>query len=137
MDLSRGARRCLELLQSYARSSGRAFPFQSTIAAKLGVGDRMVRKYIRELAQAGALQVRKRQHSSAEYVLRQEQKFRSEFRSEFRSGRRVLLVREDLVKLRKPPGVETQTQDTPEFWEGFEREMAEPILHRDGKRVVG
>lgn len=84
--LSVGSKRLFSLLRSYAARSGRAFPFQRTLAARLGVSDRQVRTYVKELRDAGFLDVRKRQHSSAEYSLRQEANFRSDFRSDFRSG---------------------------------------------------
>ena len=68
--LSRGARRCLQLLRSYAARSGRAFPYQATLAAQLDVKPRMVRYYLAELKAAGFVEkVLKRQHSSAEYCL--------------------------------------------------------------------
>jgi Helix-turn-helix domain len=69
MELSRGALRCLDRLKYYARQSGRAFPFQDTLARDLKRDSRTVRRYIFELVQTGHLQVLKRQHSSAEYVL--------------------------------------------------------------------
>ena len=84
--VSRGALRCLRLLQSYAAVSGRAFPFQSTIAAQLEVDARTVRRYVRELVAAGQLQVQKRQHSSAEYKIQTGQNVRSDVRSGVRSG---------------------------------------------------
>lgn len=69
LNLSRGARRCLEQLKYYARQSGRAFPFQKTLARDLKRGPRTVGRYISELVDSGAVKVIKRQHSSAEYVL--------------------------------------------------------------------
>ena len=86
--LSRGARRCLAILQSYAAVSGRAFPFQATLAAKLDVSPRTVRRYLHELAAAGLVVVKKRQHSSAEYRLQTGQNVRSGVRSDVRSERR-------------------------------------------------
>ena len=69
-NLSRGARRCLQLLRSYAARSGRAFPYQAKLAAQLDVKPRMVRYYLAELKAAGFVEkVLKRQHSSAEYCL--------------------------------------------------------------------
>jgi hypothetical protein len=64
--ISRGARQCFE----YLRKRGtRAFPFQETIARELGCKERQVRNYLFELKSAGVLVVKKRQRSSAEYVL--------------------------------------------------------------------
>lgn len=69
MELSSGARRLSQLLQSYARLSGRAFPFQATLAKKLCCSDRTVRRYASELAKAGRLAIIQRQRHSAEYRL--------------------------------------------------------------------
>jgi hypothetical protein len=104
MPLSRGASRCLSLLQSYAAGSGKAFPYQETIAKKLNVKPRMVRYYLAELKASGFVEkVLKRQHSSAQYCL-------SDCRSDCRSGEPVLITELKLStseKLdRKPPGVE-------------------------------
>jgi hypothetical protein len=69
--MSRGAKRCLRFLESLARKSGRAFPLQTTIAAECDCKLRMVRYYLAELRRAGFIvATKKRQHSSAEYVLR-------------------------------------------------------------------
>ncbi len=85
MNLSRGARRLLSLLQSYARLSGRAFPFQATLARKLDCDTRTIRRYVAELREAGLLNVQKRQHSSAEYFIQTGQNVRSGVRSDVRS----------------------------------------------------
>lgn len=67
--LSTGARRCLRLLASFAARSGKAFPFQRTLAEKLDCNIRTVSRYVRELRDAGVVQVQKRQQSSALYKL--------------------------------------------------------------------
>ena len=86
-NLSRGARRCFQTLQSFARKSGRAFPFQSTLAAELEVDIRTVRRYIRELRIAGWISVEKRQHSSALYTIQTGQNVRSGVLSEAKNVR--------------------------------------------------
>jgi Helix-turn-helix domain len=103
-DLSSGARRCLFLLRSFAGKTGRAFPYQRTIADKLGVEPRMVRYYLAELKACGLVEkVLKRQHSSAEYCL-------SDCRSDCRSGSSTPITELKPItsdKLgRKPPTVE-------------------------------
>lgn len=107
MKLSRGALRCLAQLQFYARSSGRAFPFQSTLARDLKRDSRTVRRYISELIQTGHLQVHKRQHSSAEYVL-------SDVLSDVRSGD-FILTEVSLSNIKKPVSAEipAETITTP------------------------
>jgi hypothetical protein len=92
--LSRGARRLFDLLQSYARHSGRAFPFQKTLAGRMECADRTIRRYINELVAGGMLAVRKRQHSSAEYVIQTGQNVRSGVRSGVRSERPFISVSE-------------------------------------------
>jgi len=52
MPLSRGARRCLQLLKWYAARFDDVFPYQETLARRLGVGVRQVKRYIRELVAA-------------------------------------------------------------------------------------
>lgn len=69
MSLSRGARRCLKLLQSYARVSGRAFPYRDTLARRLECHPGTVGRYLSELKAHGLVKVRQRQHSSAEYEI--------------------------------------------------------------------
>lgn len=107
MKLSRGALRCLAQLQFYARSSGRAFPFQSTLARDLKRDSRTVRRYISELIQTGHIQVHKRQHSSAEYVL-------SDVLSDVRSGD-FILTEVSLSNIKKPVSAEipAETITTP------------------------
>ena len=70
MQLSSGAQRLLRTLKSFARLSGRAFPFQKTLAAKLFRTVRTVQRWLAELVRAGLVTVQKRQHSSAEYSLK-------------------------------------------------------------------
>lgn len=112
--VSRGARRCLALLQSYAAVSGRAFPYQATLAAKLDVSPRTVRRYLHELAAAGLVVVKKRQHSSAEYRLQTGQNVRSGVRSGVRSERRykerVLVSAEEMW-----PKSPAESQPNPEW----------------------
>jgi DNA-binding transcriptional MocR family regulator len=67
--LSSGAMRLLNLLRSFAARSGAAFPFQRTLATRLGVVIRQVQRYVSELVKKGLIQVKKRQHSSALYFL--------------------------------------------------------------------
>lgn len=126
--MSRGARECFGLLRSYQNGAlGKAVPFQSTLASRLGVGERMVRKYIRELVARGLLKVHKRQRSSAWYeILRPEQKFQSSFRSEFQSkatypymSRKAITT--DQLWPRKPPTME----DAAYFAEDHRRYLAE------------
>jgi DNA-binding transcriptional MocR family regulator len=69
MQLSAGAKRLLQTLKSLARLSGRAFPFQRTLAAKLSRTVRTIQRWLAELVRAGLVSVQKRQHSSAEYHL--------------------------------------------------------------------
>lgn len=69
MELSRGAQRLLELLESYARHSRRAFPFQRTLAAKLGVKERQVRNLLSELKHSGIVKVLKQGPHSAVYLV--------------------------------------------------------------------
>ncbi len=54
-ELSRGARRLLARLEWYQRRHrhGTVFPFQKTLAGGLGVCDRTVRSYLKELKDAG------------------------------------------------------------------------------------
>ena len=75
MNLSRGARRLLDLLKSFARRSGRAFPFQKTLAEKLEVKIRTIKRWVRELREGGLIAVRRRQHSSAEYEIQKGQEY--------------------------------------------------------------
>lgn len=102
MVLSRGAQRCFSFLKSLARFSGRAFPLQETVAIRLGCKRRMVRYYLAELREAGLIvATKKRQHSSAEYVLSQTgNDCRSGCRSEpkyCRSEPPRLLMREKII----------------------------------------
>jgi DNA-binding transcriptional regulator YhcF (GntR family) len=71
-DLSRGARRCLQLLRSYDGPKG-CIPFQETLATQLEVSVRTVQRYVRELTQAEEISVEKRQHSSAKYTIQTRQ----------------------------------------------------------------
>jgi hypothetical protein len=112
MSLSRGACRLLSELQSYARRSGWAAPFQSTLAAKLGVTERTIRRWLLKLRRAGALLTKKRQRTSAEYVIQCWENVRSNVRSKLENVRSKLthpyMSAKDLVKRsglagRKPP----------------------------------
>lgn len=116
MKLSRGAQRCLSQLQYYARESGRAFPFQDTLARDLKRDERTVRRYVSELMRYGALKVVRRQHSSNEYVLSGEicGKSGKSVRSDVRSGDSILSELKTLsIKgkpARKPPSVEIPSE---------------------------
>lgn len=70
MKLSSGAQRLLRTLKSFARVSGRAFPFQRTLAGMFTKTIRTVQRWLAELVRAGLVTVQKRQHSSAEYSLK-------------------------------------------------------------------
>jgi hypothetical protein len=69
LNLSRGACRCLEELLKCGGKVGRCFPYQQTLATRLGRDIRTVRRYISELIRTKHLQVIKRQRFSSEYVL--------------------------------------------------------------------
>ncbi len=103
MNISAGALALFENLHSYARRSGRAFPFQATLAADAGgVSTQMVRRWLLELKRANAVSVVKRQHSSAEYVLlKTVAQLRSELRSELRSG--VCIIGSSKAELKAEP----------------------------------
>jgi len=116
MNLSRGARRLLDLLKSFARRSGRAFPFQKTLAEKLEVKIRTIKRWVRELREAGLIAVRRRQHSSAEYEIQKGQNVPSDVPSGVEnvpSGHPVSLLTEvksfsggECARVpRKPPGL--------------------------------
>jgi AraC-like DNA-binding protein len=120
-----GARRLLRLLESYARLSGRAFPFQATLAQKLKCSDRTVRRYLRELCRAGRVGVVKRQHHSAEYRLLAVENVRSDVRSDVRSGAaHIGMSTEPELRAsrpaRKPPSFEVANYRT-EFSEEWHR----------------
>jgi Helix-turn-helix domain len=55
MSLSRGARACLKVLESYLGGKSYCWPSQATIARRMGRSDRQVRFYIRELVEAKIL----------------------------------------------------------------------------------
>jgi hypothetical protein len=52
-EISQGAKLCYARLAQYAGKEGRCFPKQRTLAAELGVSERMARKYIKELTAIG------------------------------------------------------------------------------------
>jgi hypothetical protein len=122
MALSRGAQRCLDRLRFYARQTGRAFPFQDTLAVDLKRDVRTVQRYISELVDFGAVKVIRRQHHSAEYVVSEEivacncgkadknvGSEPSDVRSDVRSGDFILSEVKTLSlrkPARKPMGVE-------------------------------
>lgn len=66
MKLSLGARRLLNILRSYGRE---IFPRQETIGRKLDWGIRTVNRYMKELREAGLVEVQFRGPRSAEYRL--------------------------------------------------------------------
>lgn len=128
MSLSRGALRCLEQLKYYARQSGRAFPFQDTLARDLKRDSRTVRRYLFELVQTGHLQVIKRQHSSAEYVL-------SDVQSNVRSGDSILTEAKTL-NLKEPAKKPMDVQE-PEPYITLEsgRQVINPAWQRVRDRI--
>ena len=65
MHLSRDALRCLRLIEAYARKSGRAFPFQRTLAAQLGCTERTVQRFYHTLQAAGLIKIQRRGPHSA------------------------------------------------------------------------
>jgi predicted transcriptional regulator len=98
-----------------------AFPFQKTLAAKLEVDERTVRRYVRELVQAGELQVTKRQHSSALYEIQTGQNVRSDVRSDVRSKPRFLNEKKlSTSEMVWPKPMGTATQNSPEMERVFE-----------------
>lgn len=68
-ELSRGAQRCLQILQYYSRGKGYCWPAQSTLAEKLGVTVRQVKRYIRELKESGYVTSNQRPNTSCMYNL--------------------------------------------------------------------
>ena len=67
--LSRGAQRLLDLLRWYGSRFQRIFPFQSKLAAHLGVCVRQLRRYINELVNELLVRVRRAGPHAAEYEL--------------------------------------------------------------------
>jgi len=109
VDLSRGAQRLLALIESYARRSGQAFPFQKQLANRMDISEQMVRRYLLELKRAGRVVVQKRGQTSALYLPQPVQvsvdKLQSELRSELRSdGSASLLLSEAEYGLEKQAG---------------------------------
>lgn len=130
MQLSRGTRRLLTELKSYARHSGRAFPFQETLATRLGVDVRTIKRWVRELREAGQITVRRRQHSSAEYEIQKGQNVPSNVPSgaeNVLSGAPYLYMSSNLElrgvrpATKKPPQSEDQFVD----WMEVARQMVE------------
>lgn len=64
MNLSHGARQCLNVLRTYGRS---VFPKQETLARRLKCGLRTVNRYIAELRRAGLIEVSQRGPTSSQY----------------------------------------------------------------------
>jgi DNA-binding transcriptional MocR family regulator len=58
--ISAGAKLCYARLCRFAGKNGVAWPHQKTLAAKLGVSDRTIRAYLRELKDAGLIETRPR-----------------------------------------------------------------------------
>ena len=77
MILSRGARKCLDLMRWYAARYEDVYPFQKTIAKRLGVKERQLRNYFLELKIAGLLEIRKSGPRSAIYHVVTEENCRS------------------------------------------------------------
>lgn len=67
--LSRGAFRLLEALKVYARGKDHCFPLQKTLATRLKVTTRTVRRWLIELEAAGAVSWRRRTKTSAVYTV--------------------------------------------------------------------
>lgn len=67
--LSRGAFRLLGALKVYARGKRECFPAQKTLAARLKVSSRTVRRWLAELEAAGLVSWRRRAHTSAVYTV--------------------------------------------------------------------
>ena|SRR5579864_553808 len=67
--LSRGAQKCLDLLRWYAARFGEVYPYQDTIAKRLGVTDRQVRRLLGELKAAHLIQINKQGRNPATYQL--------------------------------------------------------------------
>lgn len=65
--ISRGAEQLLDLLRWYGQRFKRVFPSQATLARKLDVCARQIRRYLRELEAAGFLSVYRRGPNTAEY----------------------------------------------------------------------
>jgi len=67
--ISRGAEELLDLLRWYGQRFKRVFPSQATLAEKLDVCSRQIRRYLRELEAAAFLRVYRRGPNTAEYHL--------------------------------------------------------------------
>lgn len=70
-NISRGAQKCLGLLRWYAVRFQAIFPYQETMAGRLGIGERQLRRYLNELVKAGFLSVAKGGQGPATYALQQ------------------------------------------------------------------
>jgi hypothetical protein len=68
-DLSPGAKICLGRLHQYAGENGKAFPSHETLAAEIGVKERMVRNYIKELKEKSFIKVVHSQTSNHYYFI--------------------------------------------------------------------
>ena len=67
--VSPGATRLLKLLQSFARRSGRAFPYHRTLAKRLHCSEPTLRRWIAELRRDGLLETQQRGRTSALYAV--------------------------------------------------------------------
>lgn len=68
-ELCAGAKRLLGIIQSLHSIRGEVFPFQRTLARRLGVCVRTVKRWVRQLVDAGLLAVHRRGRTSALYSL--------------------------------------------------------------------
>lgn len=127
MTLSRGAQRCLELLQWYSRTFKQVYPLQSTIARKLGKTDRQVRTYLQELRAAGLVAVKKCGQAPATYLLAKQPDRKKNFRSA--SG-----LTSGLLPVCAPASItefESGTQ------ERIPPQMSDEIHNAEGERIAG
>ncbi len=87
LNISPGAKRLYRLLESYGRKNGWISLYHETMARKMRCSETTIRKWLTELRKAGAMESRKRQHSSADYTLFPlVENGRSDGRSDGRSG---------------------------------------------------
>lgn len=75
--LSRGANKCFDLMRWYAARFREIYPYQETIARRLGIKQRQLRKYLLELKNAGLLAIHKQGRAPAVYQLFADEKCRS------------------------------------------------------------
>jgi hypothetical protein len=82
MALSRGARRCLKVLQSFLGGKNHCWPSQYTIAREMRCCLRTVGRHIEELRRAEiVVSTRKNRNTSYTYALRAEMSHRVSYRT--------------------------------------------------------